>query len=80
MWLMLLAPLASPAVAYVCVYNLVLCASPHFQLVAVAGGVFRTVGHSPFMKLGNSAVATYPNSPSGKSSQVVGCATSTLLP
>ena len=77
---MLLAPLASPAVAYLCYISLVVCASPHFELVALAGGVFRTVSHSPFMKLGNSALATSPNSHSSKSSQVVGRASSTLLP
>ena len=77
---MLLAPLAALAVAYGCYCSVVVCASPHFQLVAVAGGVFRTVSHSPFMKLGNSALAAYLDSPSRYSSQVVMRASSTLLP
>jgi hypothetical protein len=62
---MLLAPLASLAVAFLCVVSSVVCASPHFQFVTVAGGLFRTVSHSPFMKLGNSALATFSNSHSG---------------
>jgi len=61
---MLLAPLAELAVASWCVVSVVVCASPHFQLVAVAGGVFRTVSHTPFMKLGNSALTAYLDSPS----------------
>ena len=74
---MLLAPLASLAVAYGFYISLVVCASPHFQLVAVAGGLFRTVSHTPFMSLGNAALATCPNSPSSKLSQVVRRASST---
>ena len=35
------------------------CASPHFQLVTVAGGLFRTVSHTPFVSLGNAAGLTY---------------------
>ena len=69
-----------PAVAFVFVFGLVVCASPHFERVALAGGLFRTVSHSPFVKLGNSALATYPNNLSGKSSWVIGRASSTLLP
>ena len=48
-WLMLLAPLASHRVALglVC-ESLVVCASPHFQFVTVAGGLFRTVSNSRF--------------------------------
>jgi hypothetical protein len=72
-----LAPLATPAVAFVFVFGLVVCASPHFQFVTVAGGLCRTVSHSPFVKLGNSALATYPNNLSGKSSWVIGRASST---
>ena len=41
-----LAPLALPAVAFVCVCSVVVCASPHFEQAALAGGVFRTVSHS----------------------------------
>jgi hypothetical protein len=77
---MLLAPLATPAVAYLFYSSVVVCASPHFEQVALAGGLCRTVSHSPFMKLGNSALATSPNSPSSKLSQVVRRASSTHVP
>ena len=60
-----------------CYISLVVCASPHFQLVTVAGGLFRTVSHTPFVSLGNAALATYPNNLSGKSSWVIGRASST---
>ena len=65
------------AVALLRVHSPVLCASPHFQSVTVAGGLFRTVSHTPFVSLGNAALATYPNNLSGKSSWVVGRASST---
>jgi hypothetical protein len=43
---MLLAPLATPAVAYWFYISVVVCASPHFEQVALAGGLCRTVSHS----------------------------------
>ena len=52
---MLLAPLATPAVALLRVHSPVLCASPHFEQVALAGGLFRTVSHTPFVSIGNAA-------------------------
>ena len=51
---MLLAPLLRCG-CFQCYISPVLCASPHFEQVALAGGLFRTVSHTPFMKLGNSA-------------------------
>ena len=45
-FVLLLAPLALPAVAFRCVSSVVVCASPHFEQAALAGGVFRTVSHS----------------------------------
>ena len=45
---MLLAPLLRCG-CFQYYISVVLCASPHFQLVTVAGGLFRTVSHTPFM-------------------------------
>jgi hypothetical protein len=45
--------------------------------VLLAAGLFRVEHQSPFMSLGNAALATYPNNLSGKSSWVAGCASST---
>ncbi len=73
---MLLAPLLRCG-CFQCYISLVVCASPHFQLVTVAGGLFRTVSHTPFVSLGNAALATYPNNLSRKSSWVIGRASST---
>jgi hypothetical protein len=79
MCVMLLAPLLRCG-CFQCYISLVVCASPHFQSVTVAGGLFRTVSHTPFVSLGNAALATYPNNLSGKSSWVVGRASSTHVP
>ena len=43
----------------------------------LAAGLFRVEHQSPFVSLGNAALATSPNSPSSKSSQVVRRASST---
>ena len=79
MSVMLLAPLLRCG-CFQCYISLVVCASPHFEQVALAGGLFRTVSHTPFVSLGNAAPATYPNSLSRKSSRVVGRASSTHVP
>jgi hypothetical protein len=76
MTVMLLAPLLRCG-CFQCYISLVVCASPHFERVALAGGLFRTVSQSPFVSLGNAALATYPNNLSRKSSWVVGRASST---
>jgi hypothetical protein len=52
---------------------------PQFQLVAEAAVVIGPTP-SPFMSLGNAALATYPHNLSGMSSWVMGRASSTLLP
>jgi hypothetical protein len=79
MCVMLLAPLLRCG-CFQCYISSVVCASPHFQLVTVAGGLFRTVSRSPFVSLGNAALATYPNNLSRNSSWVVGRASSTHVP
>jgi hypothetical protein len=46
----------------------------------LADGLFRVEHQSPFMSLGNAALATYPNNLSRNSSWVVGRASSTHVP
>ena len=46
----------------------------------LAAGLLRVEHQSPFVSLGNAALATYPNNLSRKSSRVVGRASSTHVP
>ena len=74
---MLLAPLLRCGCFRVCPSLGCLC-PPHFTAVCCwLPELFRVEHHSPFMSLGNAALATSPNSPSSKSSQVVRRASST---
>jgi hypothetical protein len=78
---MLLPPLGYALRLVSCVCRSLVFVPPTFHNgLLLAAGLFRVEHQSPFMSLGNAAVVTCPNSLSSKSSQVVGRATSTLLP
>ena len=76
MTVMLLPPLLRCGCSQ-CYISVVVCAPHILQLCAVGCRTFKGGHHTPFVSLGNAALATYPNNLSRKSSWVVGRASST---